>query len=83
MKEGGHVVVEVKETRSLRGSNDLTELASRVTQEKGWLPSPHEAVQAGFRWTDTARVRADPVGPGLFAGGEPLGTMTTSGAGGR
>ncbi len=36
MKEGDHVVVEVREARSLKGSNDLTELASRVAQEKGW-----------------------------------------------
>src|SRR6185437_499868 len=57
-REDDHVVVAIKPSRALKGSNDLTELAARVAGQPGWrlelfalggeepgLPSPE--------WLDT------------------------------
>ena len=35
-KEGDRVVIEVKASRALKGSNDLVELADKVAAEAGW-----------------------------------------------
>lgn len=35
-RDDDHVVVAIKPSRALKGSNDLTELAARVTAQPGW-----------------------------------------------
>jgi hypothetical protein len=50
-KEDDHVVIEIKPTSALKGSNDLTELAARIAGQPGWRL---ELVALGREGTDAA-----------------------------
>ena len=61
-REGDRVVIEVKRSDAVRGSNDLTEIAARVSREPGWrfeLVALPPAVE--FRPADYMRIRTDVV----------------------
>lgn len=50
-REDDHVVIEIKPTSALKGSNDLTELAARIAGQPGWRL---ELVALGREGSDAA-----------------------------